>query len=192
MILKQIPSGYDRNFAYLVADEETKEAAVIDPSQNTSIIKEEIKGFQVKYIINTHSHPDHTMGNGEIKEITNAKIVQHEDSPKEKDISVKDNEELKLGSLILKFIHTPGHAKDHICILVEKNLFTGDLLFVGNVGGVGEFFPGSSMKEELESLKKIIKLPESTKIWPGHDYGIKPHSTIEFEKENNPIIISLS
>ena len=185
MILKQIPSGYDLNFTYLIADEKTKEAAIIDPSEDTSKIKEEIKGFKIKYIINTHSHEDHIVGNNELKLLTNAKIVQHRLSPEKHDISVKDNQEIKIGEITLKFIYTPGHIKDHICVLVENKLFTGDLLFVGTIGGVGPRFKGSDLEEEYNSLQRISKLDEGIEIYPSHDYGNKPKSTIKYEKETN-------
>lgn len=185
MILKQIYSGYDSNFAYLIADKKTKDAVIIDPSTDTSRIKEEIKGFEIKYIINTHSHEDHIAGNGELKSLTGAKVIQHELSPEKHDVSVKDNQEIKLGSLILKFIHTPGHIKDHICILVKDKLFTGDLLFVGTIGGVGPRFKGSNLEEEYNSLQRIAKLDNNIEIYPGHDYGSKPTSTIGYEKQHN-------
>jgi hydroxyacylglutathione hydrolase len=189
MILKQIPSGYDQNFAYLIADENTKEAVIIDPSTDLSIIKEEIKGFKIKYIINTHSHEDHIAGNEELKSLTHAKIVQHELSPGQHDISVKDNQEIKIGEINLKFIYTPGHIKDHICILAEDKLFTGDLLFVGTIGGVGSRFKGSNLEEEYDSLQRIAKFPDNTEIYPGHDYGSKPKSTIKYEKETNVFLL---
>ena len=177
------------NFAYLIADEKTKEAVIIDPSIDISNIKKEIEGFQIKYIINTHSHMDHIAGNKELKSLTNAKIIQHKMSPEKHDISVVDNQKIKLGSLILKFIHTPGHIKDHICILTENKLFTGDLLFVGTIGGVGSRFIGSNLEEEYGSLKRISKLPDNTEIYPGHDYGPKPKSTIKYEKETNIFLL---
>jgi hydroxyacylglutathione hydrolase len=188
MIVKQINSGYDNNFTYLVIDEETKEAAVIDPSMDVSQVLKEIKEFKVKYIINTHHHQDHIMGNKKIYSETKAKIIQHGESPLKHDISVGDNQEIKLGNLILKFLHTPGHSKDHICILVENKLFTGDLLFVGNIGGTGSYFEGSDHEQEMESLQKIMKLPGNIEIYPGHDYGDKPTSTIKHEKETNPFL----
>jgi hydroxyacylglutathione hydrolase len=189
MILKQIHSGYDLNFAYLIADEKTKEAVIIDPSVDISKIKKEIKGFKIKYIINTHSHLDHIAGNEELKGLTSAKIIQHEVSPEKHDISVKDNQELKLGKLTLKFIYTPGHIKDHVCILVENKLFTGDLLFVGTIGGTGQRFKGSDLREQFESLQKIKNMDDNTEIYPGHDYGNKPTSTIKYEKENNIFLL---
>ena len=191
MIVKQIPSGYDNNFTYLVADKETKEAVIIDPSLDISQVLKEIRGFSVKYIINTHHHPDHIMGNEKLHLKTKAKIIQHELSPVEHDISVKDDQEIKLGKLILKFLHTPGHSKDHICILVENKLFTGDLLFVGNIGGTGPYFKESNQKQEMKSLQRIMKLPDNIEIYPGHDYGGKPTSTIKHEKETNPFLKTL-
>lgn len=191
MILKQILSGHDRNFTYLIADKKTKEAAIIDPSLDISQILEEMKSFKIKYIINTHHHPDHIMGNKKIHLETKAKIIQHNLSPIEHDISVKDNQEIKLGKLILKFLYTPGHSIDHICILVENKLFTGDLLFVGNIGGTGPYFEGSNQEQEMKSLQKIMKLPDNTEIYPGHDYGDKPTSTIKHEKETNLFLKTL-
>ncbi len=158
MIFKQIPSGYDNNFSYLIADEKTKEAALIDPSVELTQIKEEIKGFKVVYIINTHTHHDHTAGNEEIQNLTKAKIIQHENSKEKHDISVKDNQIIKIGDIKLKFIFTPGHIKDHICILVENKLITGDLLFVQTIGGTGPRFKGSDNNEMFQSLQKIKKL----------------------------------
>lgn len=192
MIFKQIPSGYDRNFSYLIADEKSKEAGIIDPSTDISKIKEEIKNLKLIYIINTHSHFDHTAGNKELKELTNAKIMQHESSKEKHNISVKDNQEIKLGKLTLKVIHTPGHAKDHICILIENKLLTGDLLFVGKIGGTGPYFKDSNSKEEYDSLRRIMGLDENIEVYPGHDYGIQPSSTIKNEKEKNPFILCKS
>jgi hydroxyacylglutathione hydrolase len=185
MILKQIHSGYDSNFTYLIADEKTKDAIIIDPSVDISKIKEEIKEFKIKYIINTHSHEDHIAGNEGLINLTNAKVIQHEFSPEKHDISVKDNQEIKFGEITLKFIYTPGHIKDHICILVEDKLFTGDLLFVGTIGGVGPRFKGSNLKEEYNSLQRISKLNDNIEIYPGHDYGPKKSSTIGYEKQHN-------
>jgi len=189
MILKQIPSGYDSNFAYLIADEKTREGAIIDPSVDISKIKEEIKGFEIKYIINTHSHMDHIAGNDELKLLTGAEIIQHELSTKNHDIAVKNNQEIKLGSLKLKIIYTPGHSKDSICILVENKLFTGDLLFVGTIGGTGERFKGSDIGEQFESLRALMELPGNIRIFPGHDYGPEKTSTIKHEKETNQFLI---
>ena len=93
--------------------------------------------------------------------------------------------DILLNLTILKFIYTPGHIKDHICILVEDKLFTGDLLFVGTIGGVGPRFKGSNLEEEYNSLQKIAKLSDNTEIYPGHDYGPKKSSTISYEKKHN-------
>jgi len=188
MILKQIPSGFDRNFTYIIADEKTKHAAVIDPSVDISKVLEEIKDLEVKYIINTHHHPDHIIGNRRIHLKTKAKIIQHKLSPTKHHIAVEDNQEIKLGNLILKVLHTPGHSKDHICILVDNKIFTGDLLFVGHIGGTGPYFKGSDEAQEIKSLKRLMDLPEETEVYPSHDYGNKPSSTIKHEKETNPFL----
>jgi len=189
MFIKTIKGGHDRNFSYILVDRTTNKAAVIDPIKNNQELINEIKKYNVKFIINTHSHIDHIEGNEELKSLTGAKIIQHKLSNVKHDISIKDNQEIKLGHLTIKFLHTPGHSKDHICVWVEDNLFTGDLLFVEKIGGTGPFFKGSNPEEQFESLHKIMKLPENIKIFPGHDYGIKLSSTIKHEKETNPFLL---
>ena len=101
------------------------------------------------------------------------------------DICVKDNDILDLGEIQCKVIHTPGHSPGGICLLVEGNLFTGDTLFVGGVGRTD--LPGGSLDQLVVSIKtKIYTLPDNTIIWPGHDYGAGPSSTVEYEKRTNP------
>jgi glyoxylase-like metal-dependent hydrolase (beta-lactamase superfamily II) len=111
-------------------------------------------------------------------------------SPTVADIAVKDGEEIKIDNLTLKFIHTPGHTPDSMCILVEDRLVSGDTLFVGKVGGTGF---GDDAKDEYNSLhKKLMVLPENTEVYPGHNYGVRESSTIGEEKRSNPFILCKS
>ena len=192
MFFRQLKAGGDRNFSYIIADETTCEAAVIDPAsspgEELSVLKQ--RGLTLKYIINTHDHFGHTGGNAFLAGRTGAKIAMHESARSHCDIGMGDGDVLLLGSLELKIIHTPGHTYDSICLLVEKELVTGDTLFVGKVGGTGY---GSDARDECDSLhNKLMTLPADTRVWPGHDYGVRPSSTIGDEKSENPFILRYS
>jgi hydroxyacylglutathione hydrolase len=185
MFFKQIQQHSD-NFTYIIADEETKEAAVVDSSYNADeIIRTiETQKLQLKYIINTHGHSDHTAGNPELQSIFGAKIVAHKQSKVHPDLAVDENEILNVGKISVKIIYTPGHTDDSICLLVDdKKLFTGDTLFVGECGRTD--FPGGNTKNMYESLNRLQKLNDNIKVYPGHDYGLKLSSTIGEEKKSN-------
>lgn len=190
MILKQILAGGDRNFAYLIADESTHEAAIVDPGSEPFKELTIIEDGKLKLltIINTHDHFDHTEGNTFLADKTGAKVAMHESARSPHSISLKDGDVLKVGSVELRIIHTPGHTPDSICILAAgKDLLTGDTLFVGKVGGTGF---GQDARDEYDSLhQKLMKLPPDTRVWPGHDYGVRPSSTIGEELEQNPFIL---
>jgi hydroxyacylglutathione hydrolase len=193
MFFKQVQRHGD-NFSYIIADEVTKEAAVVDSSFNAAEIINIIKsnGFSLKYIINTHGHSDHTAGNAELKSIFGAKIVAYNQSKANFDVPVQDGDTLTMGKIDFKIIYTPGHASDSICLLVDdKKLLTGDTLFVGECGRTD--LSGSSAKSMYDSLyNRILKLPDSVQIYPGHDYGQKPYSTIGEEKKSNYTLQSKS
>ena len=196
------------NFCYLVGDEASKACALIDPAFETDRILSDAGrlGYRVTHIINTHGHSDHTAGNEAIKAATGAKLFIHEldagrlgnvvhrtfsrilggkGSP-EPDVLLKDNDLSQIGEGInLKVVHTPGHTPGSICLYSDGHIFTGDTLFVGAVGRTD--LPGGSFKRLLASIReKIYTLPGSTIVWPGHDYGPSPSSTIEHEKRTNP------
>lgn len=181
MIIKQIDSGGDRNFAYLIVDEEIREGILVDPSPDPGRVMETVKKekVKIKYIVNTHSHHDHSGGNDYFDDGTIAFINCGQDG------GVKDGDVLGLGGLDFEFLHTPGHTPDSFCIRVKDDLITGDTLFVGKVGGT---YSEADSMEEFESLKKIMALPDNIRVWPGHDCGVKSHSTIGFELANNPFI----
>ncbi len=187
LIFRQIPLGdVGRNFAYIIGDEATRDAAVIDPGYNVEKILQQVQqlNVNVKYIVNTHSHGDHTSGNAKLKEKTHARIVAHTKSPRPKDIAVKDQDTLQLGKLTVRVIHTPGHTPDGICLLVDNKLVTGDTLFVGECGRTD--LAGSSAEDMYHSLfDKILTLDDSVEVYPGHDYGNKPSSTIGHERKTN-------
>jgi len=177
------------NFAYLIGDENTGLAAVVDPAWDIEkILKVAQKNnLRIIYVINTHNHPDHTSGNDELVKATGAKIVAHETSRNRKDISAKDGEILRLGSLELKLIHTPGHSPDHMCVLVNGKLMTGDALFVGECGRTD--LPGGNSEQLYDSLfNKLMKLAADVEVYPGHNYGPKTHSTIGYEKTHNYVL----
>ena len=189
MIFQQIRAGGDRNFGYLIGDEETREAAVVDPSYSPERLIQAAKEHNLKivYVIGTHAHGDHVTGNPAIRGKTDARIVMHTSSPGSVDIRVADGDTLKLGNLELKVIHTPGHTPDGICILVGDKLVTGDTLFVGKVGGTGT---DEAARIEHDSLfNKLMKLNDAIEVYPGHDYGVAPTSTIGHERQTNPFLL---
>ena len=209
MILKQLEIGADKVFCYILACKDTREAVIIDPCGDEDKLLTLIQelDLNVRFIINTHCHPDHTCGNEAIRAATGASIVMHEadelllqDPEANKyftrqgfplsppaDKIVKDGDRLDFGTYTLDIIHTPGHSPGSICIYVDNNLFTGDSLFVGAAGRVD--VPGGDFTTLIESLAdKIAVLPHETKIWPGHDYGDSPTSTVGREKKENPYL----
>ncbi len=188
MIFEQVSTGGDRNFGYFIAEGRGGFAAVVDPSGRPDLFFELIEkhGVSLKYVIITHDHYDHTGGADELARQSSALQVLHRSAGDRADLPVDDGDELELGSLILKVIHTPGHTEDSICILVEDILITGDTLFVGKVGGTDL---DRQARREYDSLhKKLMSLPEATRVYPGHDYGAAPVSTIGAEQKNNPFI----
>ena len=193
MIFEQIRVDGDRNFAYLLGDEGTKEGAIVDASYapGRPFDRAQHHGLKIQYVISTHSHPDHIVGNSYVVERTSAPEVLHESTPHPCTLRVKDNEELSVGKLKLRFLHTPGHIPDHVCVLVENKLLTGDILFVGKVGGTGgPRFPQSDPKQQWDSLHRLMLLDPKIEVWPGHDYGVRSSSTIRDEILTNPFLLT--
>jgi hydroxyacylglutathione hydrolase len=186
VIVHQIQVGNMQNFTYIVEDDDTNEGIVIDPSWDLGEIQQIItrKNLKIKYIVNTHHHFDHTLGNQGMVDFTGAQIIQHENSQLQKDIVVKNGDVIKFGNSELKVLHTPGHSKDSICLIGDGKLFSGDTLFVGNCGRVD--LPGGSAKELFHSLLDVLyDLDEDLVLYPGHNYGLTEISTIGKEKLTN-------
>lgn len=195
LIYEQVLSGGDRNYSYIAGCEKTKQGVVIDPSPDPLPVYNRIKelGLNTLFIINTHAHSDHTGGNAFFVKETGAVVIVHEwtsagNSDWGKIRKVKDGETLNVGDIVLTFIHTPGHTKESMCIQIENELVTGDTLFVGKVGGT---YSGENTSKEFESLKKLMKFNPEIRIWPGHNYGDRPSSTIGEELKTNPFILRL-
>lgn len=208
MYVKQIEVGGFAVFAYIVACKNTNEALVIDPAAECDrILKEaQSKGYTIKYIVNTHSHVDHIMGNREMKDLTGAKIIIHEreadslvhqsyslmssfgaDPSPPADITVKEGDEIVVGDTSLKVIHTPGHSPGSISLYHNGIVFTGDTLFVGGVGRTD--LAGGSWETLVSSVRtKLFALPDDTVVGAGHNYGDTPKSTIGKEKMYNPYV----
>jgi hydroxyacylglutathione hydrolase len=189
MFFMQIQSHGD-NFSYIIADETTREAAVVDSSFNAGEIMRVLKaeGFTLKYIISTHGHSDHTAGNSELRSALGGQIVAHRLSRVDAEVKVDDGDALQVGSVEIKVIYTPGHTADGICLLVNgTRLLTGDTLFVGDCGRTD--LPGGSAKSLYDSLfNKLLKLSDAVEVYPGHDYGKKLSSTIGEERRTNYVL----
>ena len=188
MIIKQIAIGYMDNFSYLIGCENTRQALVIDPGsdvdQIVSIAKQE--GLEIRIIFNTHGHGDHTAGNAALKKRTGAPVYIHEmdgDRYRAADVFLKEEKTLKLGDITFDVIHTPGHTPGGSCLYAQGNLFTGDTLFVGDSGSTD--LAGGDRSTLGKSIRRLMELPDDTIVWPGHDYGPTPSSTLAWEKRNN-------
>lgn len=194
-------------FCYMIGDIPSKTCALIDPAFDTKEILSKTKSreYTVTHLINTHAHPDHTAGNASTIKETGARLCMHrleaekigtianrafsrmlggkKSSPP--DTLLEDGDTIDIGGVHLTILHTPGHSPGGICIHLEGNVFTGDTLFVEGVGRTD--LRGGSTKMLLKSIQeKIYTLPGETRIWPGHDYGPMPYSTVEKEMRSNP------
>lgn len=189
MFFKQVQKHGD-NFSYILADEATREAAVVDSSYNADEISRviETESFKLKYVISTHSHSDHTAGNEELQSTFGAQTVAHKLSRTVPDLAVSDGDVIVVGTVHIKVIHTPGHTPDGICLLINgQKLLTGDTLFVGECGRTD--MPGENSRSLYDSLfNKLMKLDDSVEVYPGHDYGAKPFSSIGEEKRLNYVL----
>ena len=189
MFVKQFRTGGDRNFGYLVADDVSKKAVVIDPSYSPEAIVEYAKenGYSIEYVFCTHDHFDHTNGNRVVTESTGKPALLYGDRDPVTGVQVEDGAQFPIGQLQVTILHTPGHTPDAICLYVGDAVFTGDTLFVGKVGGT-DF--GQGAEAEYHSLyDKLLQLPDDTRIYPGHDVGVQPMSTVAHERETNPFLL---
>lgn len=175
------------NFTYIIVDEKNKDSIIVDPSWNLENIFDYLNknSLSNRYIINTHTHFDHIFGNEQVKSTTGAKVIQHKSSPLEKDIEVNDGEIIEFGDSKIKIIHTPGHSKDSICLIIDdKVMLTGDTVFVGSCGRLD--LPGGNSHEMFNSIySKLVNLDRNLTILPGHHYGSSKTSTLKNEIESN-------
>jgi glyoxylase-like metal-dependent hydrolase (beta-lactamase superfamily II) len=186
MIVRQLAVGPMQNFVYLLVDEASRDALVVDSGWETEPILKAVaeEKAHVLYVVATHNHFDHVASLQDLAQALGAKVVAHVDSPIQHDMSVKDGDTLKLGDKEVKVIATPGHSEDGICLYDGENLFTGDTLFIGGCGRTD--LVGSSNEELFHSLHDVIlKLPPSTRIYPGHDYGDAPSRDLGTESKRN-------
>jgi hydroxyacylglutathione hydrolase len=188
MIVRQIEVGFMDNFSYLVGCETSRQAMVIDPAGDVQEIVALAKslGLTIVLIVNTHGHGDHTAGNAALKALTGAQIVIHEldaDGYPSADRLLSEETSLQLGEISFDVLHTPGHTPGGICLYAEGHLFTGDTLFVGDSGRTD--LKGGHRPTLGASIRKLMRLPEETIVWPGHDYGPSPSSTLGWEKRHN-------
>jgi hydroxyacylglutathione hydrolase len=188
MIVRQLEVGFMDNFSYLVGCETSRQAMVIDPAGDAQAIVALARslGLTIVLIVNTHGHGDHTAGNAGLKALTGAQIVIHEldaDGYPSADRLLSEETSLQLGDISFDVLNTPGHTPGGICLYTKGHLFTGDTLFVGDSGRTD--LKGGHRPTLGASIRRLMRLPEETIVWPGHDYGPTPSSTLGWEKRHN-------
>ena len=188
---EQLRVGGDRNFGYLLGDRDAGVGVLIDPSYapELGVERARAQGLKVTHILNTHGHVDHSNGNEGAKDLTGALIAGGPGHPGPVDLTLLDGDRVPFGAFSLRVWEVPGHYHDHLAFLVEGQDagFTGDLLFVGKVGGTQSEADG---RVEWASLQRLLReWPPHATIWPGHDYGARPSSTLQLEQRTNPFLL---
>jgi glyoxylase-like metal-dependent hydrolase (beta-lactamase superfamily II) len=208
VFFKQVELGPMQNFVYFVGDPATRSLAVVDPAWEVDAILDEARrhDMEITHLLVTHFHPDHLGGRmmgmsvqgaaDLLAKGVKAKVYIHkEEAPyvhRVTDLSdsdlhkVEGGDVVNVGQVPVKFIHTPGHTPGSQCFLVGDSLVSGDTLFIGACGRVD--LPGSDPKQLYESLGTLAKLPESTRLYPGHNYASANSSTIGEQKRRNPFM----
>lgn len=188
MMMRQLYDQDTNTFTYLVGDESTKSALILDPvlhhvDRDARLVEE--LGYRLELVLDTHVHADHVTGAGALRDKTGAKVVVSHRGSEAADIHVKDGDTLKLGALSVEVLETPGHTDDSVSYKLGDNVFTGDALFVRGTGRT-DFQNGNAHELYDSIVTKIFTLPDSTKIWPGHDYRGHSMTTVGEEKALNP------
>ena len=189
MIFKQVFDTKSSTYTYLIASAKGREAIIIDPvieNVHEYINLLEVLDLKLVKVIDTHIHADHVTGASKLKKVTNCTTLMGEHTPAETvEIKVKDNEIIDIDNLKIKSLYTPGHTSDSYSFLLDNYVFTGDTLLINGTGRTD--FQNGSSKDAYNSLfGKILKLPDETLVYPGHDYNGKFSSTIGEEKRSNP------
>ena len=187
MIFEQIAAGGCQS--YVVGCDRTRTAALIDPeiSQVDHYVALAARdGLRVRYVIDTHTHADHFSATREIARQLNVPVIMHRSSPAPfVDMRLGDGELIVLGKMRLQAIHTPGHTRDSMCLMVEDRVFTGDTLLIGATGRTD--LPSGDPEALYDSLfERLLKLDPALKVYPAHDYKGRSHSTIGDEIATNP------
>lgn len=201
MKIERIPVGVYAANCYIVIDEYTKDAIVVDPGSEYAVIKDEIEklGANVKYIFVTHGHIDHTGAVAELRKFLKVPVCLNEKDEKlimnggymfgtpkncgKADIQIEEGDTFNIGNMKLKCLETPGHTLGGMCFIIDNAVFTGDTLFSGSIGRTD--FEGGSFEDIISSIKsKLLVLPEDTIVLPGHG----DHTTIKNEKVYNPFL----
>jgi len=189
MIFKQVFDTKTSTYTYVIASAKGREAMIIDPViENVNEYIKLLKELDLKLVkvIDTHIHADHVTGASKLKQATNCVTIMGEHTPSEAvEIKVKDNELIKIDDLEIKSIYTPGHTSESYSFLLENYLFSGDALLINGTGRT-DFQNGNSKDSYHSIFDKLLKLPEDTLLYPGHDYNGKKVSTIGNEKKFNP------
>ena len=190
-VFEQVRVGGDRNFGYLLGDRAAGEGLLVDPSFDPALLvaRAEAQGLRITGILNTHGHPDHSNGNARARELTGAPVLGGPGHPGPLDRELRDGERIPFGEYHVKAWWVPGHFGDHLAFLVEEfdAGITGDLLFVGKIGGTAS---DEDARVEWQSLQRLLReWPDHATIWPGHDYGARPSSTLAWERQTNPFLL---
>jgi glyoxylase-like metal-dependent hydrolase (beta-lactamase superfamily II) len=195
LYLKQVELGPMENFVYLIGSAETREVAVVDPAWEVDTILKiaQQDDMNITKILVTHSHPDHTNGVEELMNHTQAKVYIHKAEAEFMKrvwsdlVKVESGEVVQVGNIPITFIHTPGHTPGSQCFFVDSKLISGDTLFIGFCGRCD--LPGGSPEQMYDSLyNRLGKLDDRTHLYPGHNYGKTPVSTLADEKKQNPYL----
>ena len=189
MIFKQVFDTKTSTYTYLIASAKGREAVIIDPVlENVEEYIVLLKELDLKLVkvIDPHIHADHITGASKLKQATNCITIMGEHTPADTvEIKVKDNEIIDIDNLKIRSMYTPGHTSDSYSFLLDNYLFTGDTLLINGTGRTD--FQNGSSKDAYNSLfNNLLKLPEKTLVYPGHDYNGKFSSTIGNEKKFNP------
>ena len=187
MIFEQIATGGCQS--YLVGCEATRSAVLIDPEfsqidRYLGLVSQ--LGLHVRYVVDTHTHADHFSGSCELGKALGAPVVMNRLSPAPfAEIRLDDGDMLIVGEMRLQALHTPGHTRDSMCLVMADRVFTGDTLLIGGTGRTD--LPSGDPHELYESLfDKLLKLPPELLVFPAHDYKGRSHSTIAVEIADNP------